>query len=542
MSTRISIAVAVLIAACLAGSAFARPIVLEESAAVTTPGSDRSTATTVWFQGFLADDVTGDPVNATYDMVARIYSAAGGGVLLWGPETHGSVVITEGWFNIELGSVLPPLPSFASPPYYLSLQVNGEYLAPRLKLASVPSAIQSATSDLLPFSGYYSGSASEAFFVGSGSASGSDGISASRWNGTDGAFAVYAASSSPEAAIRGYQSNTAAVSGASVLLADISNAGNDSPVIDGYTTGAGPVYWGMTDGLYGLEIYADASDAPADSMAHVIHAVYNGELRNSSSVAVYGEALGIDVWGAGGQFVGSGYGVVGEAVPPPTGSLFYYGVAGTSTSTSDGLNVGVYGTASGGYDSFAGAFDGDVDVVGTLTKDAGSFKIDHPLDPASKYLSHSFVESPDMKNIYDGVAVLDASGEALVGLPDWFEALNQDFRYQLTCIGAFAPVYVADEISGNRFRIAGGEPGMKVSWQVTGIRHDPYADAHRIPVEEVKSAREQGRYRNPELYGAPESAGVRYDERAKAMRSRSAAGSHGRERPEAPDGVDPAQQ
>ncbi len=91
-----------------------------------------------------------------------------------------------------------------------------------------------------------------------------------------------------------------------------------------------------------------------------------------------------------------------------------------------------------------------------------------------------------MKNIYDGVAILDEKGEAAVALPDWFEALNQDFRYQLTCIGGHAPVYVASEVSGNQFRIAGGRPGLKVSWQVTGIRHDSYANSHRIPVEAEK--------------------------------------------------------
>jgi hypothetical protein len=145
----------------------------------------------------------------------------------------------------------------------------------------------------------------------------------------------------------------------------------------------------------------------------------------------------------------------------------------------------------------AGYFRGSVTVTGNLTKGGGSFKIDHPLDPANRYLSHSFVESPDMKNVYDGVVTLDEGGEAVVVLPDWFEALNRDFRYQLTCIGGFAPVYIAEEIRGNRFRIAGGIPGMKVSWQVTGIRHDPWAEAHRIPVEEEKPEAERGRYRNP---------------------------------------------
>ena len=92
-------------------------------------------------------------------------------------------------------------------------------------------------------------------------------------------------------------------------------------------------------------------------------------------------------------------------------------------------------------------FDGDVDVLGTLSKSSGSFKIDHPLDPANKYLYHSFVESPDMKNIYDGNVTTDGSGTAIVTMPAWFEALNTDFRYQLTVIGQLAQAIVASEIS-----------------------------------------------------------------------------------------------
>src|SRR5207249_1239142 len=125
---------------------------------------------------------------------------------------------------------------------------------------------------------------------------------------------------------------------------------------------------------------------------------------------------------------------------------------------------------------FAGFFTGNVLVSGNLTKGGGAFKIDHPLDPAHQYLQHSFVESPDMKNIYDGVANLDAKGAATIRLPAWFGALNRDFCYQLTCLGGFAPVYIAEPVRENRFRIAGGRPGMKVSWQVTGIRQDAWAN------------------------------------------------------------------
>src|SRR5262249_23259124 len=152
----------------------------------------------------------------------------------------------------------------------------------------------------------------------------------------------------------------------------------------------------------------------------------------------------------------------------------------------------------------AGKFGGNVDVQGTLTKSAGSFKIDHPLDAANKYLVHSFVESPEMKNIYDGVATLDGNGEAVVTLPDWVEALNRDFRYQLTCIGGYAPVYVKEKVKDNRFVIAGGSLALEVSWQVTGVRHDAYATAHPMAVEVEKQGDEKGRYRHPELFGQPE--------------------------------------
>ncbi len=186
------------------------------------------------------------------------------------------------------------------------------------------------------------------------------------------------------------------------------------------------------------------------------------------------------------------YGGIGPGGDGP-GGVFY---GGDSSLYGDGMDVF---PGSG----MAGSFFGDVGITGTLSKASGSFKIDDPLDPANKYLYHSFVESPDMMNVYNGNVVLDASGEAVVDFPEWFGLLNRDFRYQLTCIGGYAPVYVAEEISSNRFKIAGGRPGLKVSWQVTGIRQDRWANAHRIPVEQEKEPRLRGFYIHPELYGAP---------------------------------------
>jgi len=226
-----------------------------------------------------------------------------------------------------------------------------------------------------------------------------------------------------------------------------------------------------------------------------------GGAADPSSNADVGGGDGLDAYGGNGNFSGSedagGDGVTGAGA----GGDSYDGVggafAGGDTSTG---GDGVHAYAGSGY---AGYFSGDVHVTGNLSKGGGSFKIDHPLDPANKYLYHSFVESPDMMNVYNGNVVLDANGEAVVDFPEWFGALNRDFRYQLTCIGGFAPVYVAEKMNNNRFKIAGGKPGLEVSWQVTGIRQDAWANAHRIPMEEEKEARLKGFYIHPELYGAP---------------------------------------
>jgi hypothetical protein len=199
----------------------------------------------------------------------------------------------------------------------------------------------------------------------------------------------------------------------------------------------------------------------------------------------------------------NGYGVYAS------GSTGVFGSGDTGVSALGNM-YGVYGSATsygvvGSGTSYGGYFFGNVHVSGTLSKSAGAFRIDHPLDPANSYLQHSFVESPEMKNVYDGVAMLDDSGEATVELPAWFDALNSDTRIQLTPVGQHSPLYARGDAAEARFAIAGGAPHQRVFWQVTGVRRDAYAASHRIQVEVPKASAERGRYLHPELFGAHET-------------------------------------
>ena len=159
---------------------------------------------------------------------------------------------------------------------------------------------------------------------------------------------------------------------------------------------------------------------------------------------------------------------------------------------------------------------GDTNVLGSIAKASGSFVIDDPLDPKNELLYHSFVESPDAKNIYDGIATLDSSGSATIALPDYMIALNDDFRYLATPIGQPMPdlhlsagvhrewwLFGRIEIS-----IAGGAPNGRVSWQLTGIRHDKFIEDNPINVVVDKGPNalvDKGSYACPECYGAATS-------------------------------------
>lgn len=157
---------------------------------------------------------------------------------------------------------------------------------------------------------------------------------------------------------------------------------------------------------------------------------------------------------------------------------------------------------------------GDLNVTGNIAKGGGTFKIDHPIDPQNRYLIHSFVESPEMMNIYSGNATTDANGYVTVTLPSYFEAANKDFRYQLTTIGSFSQAIIKEKVSGNKFVIQTSTPNVEVSWQITAVRADKYANENRIIPEEEKEFK--GTYIHPELYGASKEQSETYARNKKA--------------------------
>jgi|SRR5580658_656079 hypothetical protein len=271
----------------------------------------------------------------------------------------------------------------------------------------------------------------------------------------------------------------------------------------GVTTG-GPALSGTggtgVNGGDGIDVTGGVGDVGGSGISAT------GGAGNFSGNGVYATgATGANGGGTG--ILGQGGGVSGSCnfCFAGTGGNFAGGQGPAGTQGGDGVDayagagVGLYAQGNTGG-AVAGEFNGDVDVEGNLSKSGGSFKIDHPLDPANKYLYHSFVESPDMMNVYNGNVTTDGGGHAVVTLPDWFQALNSDFRYQLTTIGQPAHAWVASKVNQNAFAIRTDKPNVEVSWQVTGIRQDAWANAHRIPVEADKDKADQGHYLHPELF------------------------------------------
>jgi trimeric autotransporter adhesin len=265
------------------------------------------------------------------------------------------------------------------------------------------------------------------------------------------------------------------------------NVGTQSTVftVDGQGNGtfSGGVNAGGGLGASGTAIFGGVS-AP------------NGNGVIGSNSATTGYAFGVQGFSSSSTGIGvqgssaGGVAVAGFTQTCSGGSCtLVSGTAGEFVTAAGGTVLSGIGT--GGQQVFVVDSTGNLKITGTLTANTvnasvKNFKIDDPLDPQHKSLYHASIESSEMINVYSGNVLLDRKGEAVVTLPNWFEALNGDFRYQLTTIGGSARVYVAREIQNHQFKIAGGRRGMKVSWQVTGVRHDTWAQAHPMQVEQAK--------------------------------------------------------
>ena len=293
-----------------------------------------------------------------------------------------------------------------------------------------------------------------------------------------------------------------------------SGAGNNNTAVAGYATGAdGTGVFGNHEGV-GAAVQGQIINGGTG----VGGAFFQGVTTNDSQALFADNASTSDVgtapnaaavWGqtpdgpAGGVFLAGNLsdgtaGAVGQYLG--TGNFNAAGLAGFSTPAA-GFGIGVLG--QGGF--FGVIADGDLGATG-----AKPFIIDHPLDPENKFLKHFAIEAPEVLNMYRGNVVLDQSGEAIIQLPDYFEAININFSYNLTPIGSAAQVYVKEEISNGTFSIAGGQQGMKVSWVVYAERNDQYLQQNPekgIDVVE-KTNSQKGKYLKPELYNQPAAKGL----------------------------------
>ncbi|NLL29328.1 MAG: hypothetical protein GX259_11115 [Bacteroidales bacterium] len=291
--------------------------------------------------------------------------------------------------------------------------------------------------------------------------------------------------------------------GYAIFAENTSSAGSSQGLKGSNTRTSGG--WGVEgvgyNGVYGESFHEDGFGIRGENKS-----TYNTSVNGGVAISGYGN---VGLRGESQNVLGAGVVGVNIADPYNPGYDMSIGVLGHSNNGC-GL-VGIGGTANALGLSVTGnsEIDGHLYLTGNITKGGGTFKIDHPLDPKNKYLYHSFVESPDMLNIYNGNVELNSNGTATITLPSYFDALNMDVKYQLTAIGGAMPnLHVSKEVSAGKFEIAGGKPNGKVSWQVTGIRQDPYANANRIVPEVEKEEKNKGKYLHPEAYGQSIEQGI----------------------------------
>ena len=462
------------------------------------------------YQGILLDG-GGTPITVVTNVEFRIWDMSAAGAELW-METQSVTPDSDGRFNVLLGSVNPiPDLALASADAYLGMTITPDAeMTPRTQLVSVAYAYRPGTVD-----GATGGTISGDVAIQSDlTVSGKATIGPGHTNTGANAFVAGASNTASEggATVGGGYTNTASGAVSTVGGGQFNNASGIYATVGGGNLNTASGLWSVVAGgsentASGNYSFAAGQRAKANHAGTFVWA--DGSSADFSSTATH-------------QFqIRARNGLYQKANNDSYGAWFVNDGNGdgirTHTNVSKGntwaalwaFNIGtspaIYGFSSAGLAAY---LVGNVHITGTLTKGAGAFKIDHPLDPENKYLVHSFVESPDMMNVYNGNVMTDADGMVRVELPDYFNALNRDYRYQLTVIGQFAQAIVSEKVVGNWFAIRTDKPHVEVSWQVTGIRQDAYANANRIVVEEQKPVAERGLYLHPEAHGKLASLGI----------------------------------
>jgi hypothetical protein len=197
-----------------------------------------------------------------------------------------------------------------------------------------------------------------------------------------------------------------------------------------------------------------------------------------------------------------------------SGAAAAFGVIGQAFGSGSGQKIGIYGSAGGsGTPLWAGFFTGNVHVTGTLSKGAGSFVIDHVLDPENKILRHNLVESPEHLCAYRGKTWLGDHGRATVELPDYFPALTdeQNATVHLTPVGE-EPSAVSYRWNDEHSALTVfGAAHAEVDYLVLAARDDPVIHQLARPVEEEKGGEfERGRLLYPEAFGHPAERGTAF--------------------------------
>lgn len=407
------------------------------------------------YQGYLREG--GLPANGTFAMTFRVLTTDGTVLGTVGPV---SVSVSNGLFTQELnfGNI------WTGADRYLEIEVGSTILSPRVKIGTAPYAHTASNSLRLQERSVSAAAPANGQVL--------------KWNGT----AWSPSDDLRDAFWQAYTNHIYFDAGKVAIGASI-------PLSPLYviTPDQGSVLW--------------ARNTHPNGIAYGVL----GTSESTIGIGVFGvgdATSGINYGVQGRSESSSGTGVLGEARATTGGAWGVWGRTYSSSSAAHGL----VGTEPGGSPGHAILAQGTLAASGTK-----SFQIDHPLRPDTHYLNHFCTEAPEPLNTYSGIVMTDNKGYATVRLPDYFESINRDFRYQLTVIDDsddFILTKVTREIRDNRFVIRTDKPHVKVSWRVEAVRNDRWLQRHGFTTEQEKEDEVKGKYLHPELYGQLDDKGI----------------------------------